>query len=68
MELFVYLAYHKGGNAIPRFQPELEKIARAAGARYMRFSSTRRGMLRIGPSAGYLPHSIEYVKELADGH
>jgi hypothetical protein len=64
IEFFVVLAYHRGGNAIARFQPQLELVARNAGARFMRFRSRRRGMLKIATRVGYCPRSVEYEKEL----
>src|SRR5262245_56557540 len=42
-ELFVYLAWHRGGDAIARFQPHLEAFAQLGGATIMRFQSRRRG-------------------------
>jgi len=64
IELFVYLVWHKGGDAIARFQPHLEIYAQLGGAKYMRFYTRRRGFIRVAQRAGYLPHNIEYVKEI----
>ena len=63
-ELFVHLAWHPGGDALPRFQPQLEFMARRIGASSMRFYSGRRGMLRLATRCGYAPRSVEYLKEL----
>jgi hypothetical protein len=63
-ELFVYLVWHQGGEAIARFQSHLEMFAHHGGARYMRFYSRRRAFLRVAERAGYCPHSVEYVKEI----
>lgn len=64
IELFVYLAFHQGGDAIARFQPHLEYMARSAKAKYMRFYSRRFGMLKLATKVGYRARSVEYVKEL----
>lgn len=66
-ELFIYLVWHQGGDAIERFQPHLEQLARTAGAKYIRFYSPRRGMLRAATQAGYVARAVEYIKELSDG-
>lgn len=66
-ELYIFLVWHQGGDAITRFQPHLEDFARLGGARHMRFYSQRRAFLRVAQSFGYRPRSVEYVKELADG-
>lgn len=66
-ELFVYLVWHQGGDAIERFQPHMEQVARAGGAKHIRFYSPRRGMLRAALRAGYAPRAVEYIKELSDG-
>lgn len=63
-ELFVYLVWHQGGDAIARFQPHLEMFAHLGGAKHMRFWSRRRAFLRVAEREGYRPHSIEYVKEI----
>lgn len=64
MEMFVLLAYHKHNEFKTEFGPQLEIIARVAGAKHIRFYSRRRGMLRHAMSAGFTPLAIEYVKEL----
>jgi hypothetical protein len=64
VELFVYLVWHQGGDAIGRFQPHLETFARLGGAKHMRFWSRRRAFLRVAKQHGYSMRSIEYVKEL----
>lgn len=64
VELFVYLVWHKGGDAIERFQPQLETFARFGGANHMRFFSRRRAFLRVAQQHGYSMHGVEYVKEL----
>lgn len=64
MELFVYLVWHQGGDAIKRFQPHFEAMARAGNCKYMRFFSRRFGMLKLAAHVGYRVRSIEYVKEL----
>lgn len=63
-ELYVYLVWHRGGDAIRRFQNHFETMARAAGARYVRFQSRRRGMFRLALKVGFLPRTVEFVKEL----
>jgi hypothetical protein len=63
-ELFVYLVWHQGGDAIARFQPHLEMFAHLGGAQHMRFMSRRRAFLRVAEREGYRMHSIEYVKEI----
>lgn len=64
-ELFVYLVWHQGGEAIARFQSHLEMFAHHGGARHMRFHSRRPAFLRVADRAGYRMHSVEYVKEIA---
>ena len=66
-ELNVFLVWHKGGNAIEKFQPHLEVFARLGGAKYMRFYSRRAAFLRVAQRAGYELRGIEYVKELQHG-
>jgi len=63
-ELFVYLVWHQGGDAITRYQPHFEAFARLAGARHIRFHSQRRAFMRLAQRFGYRPQSVEYVKEL----
>jgi len=63
-ELFVYLVWHQGGDAIARFQSHLEMFAHLGGARHMRFHSRRPAFLRVAQRAGYQMHSVEYVKEI----
>jgi hypothetical protein len=64
LELFLELACHPGGNAFVRFQPRLEDIARCAGAKCIRFYSRRPGMARLAATVGYVPRSVEFVKEV----
>lgn len=64
LELFVYLVWHQGGEAIARFQPHLEMFAFHGGAQHMRFHSRRPAFLRVAERAGYQMHSVEYVKEI----
>ena len=64
IELFVYVAWHEGGDAIARFQPHFEEFARLGGAQYMRFYSRRPAWLRVAQRIGYQLRGIEYVKEL----
>lgn len=66
-ELFIYLVWHPGADAIARFQPHLEQLARTAGAKHIRFYSPRPGMLRAALHAGYVTRAVEYIKELSDG-
>lgn len=66
-ELFVYLVWHQGGNAILRFQPHLEMFAQLGGAQFMRFYSRRPAFLRVATRAGYELRGIEYAKELSHG-
>lgn len=63
-ELFIYLVWHQGEDAIARFQPHLERLARVSGAKHMRFYSPRQGMLRAALRAGYVARAVEYIKEL----
>lgn len=67
MELFVLAAYHKSGRGIEEYQPHLEVVARSCGAQYVRFYSSRAGMLKLAVRAGYRPRSVEFVKELDHG-
>ena len=66
-ELFVFLVWHQGGDAILRFQPHLEMFAQLSGARFMRFYSRRPAFLRVATRAGYELRGIEYAKELSHG-
>jgi len=63
-ELFVYLVWHQGGEAIARFQAHLEMFAHFGGAQHMRFYSRRPAFLRVAERAGYQMRGIEYVKEI----
>jgi hypothetical protein len=63
-ELFIYMVWHQGGDAIARFQPHLDQFAAHCGAKYIRFYSPRRAFLRVAKRIGYQPRAIEYVKEL----
>lgn len=68
LELFVQLVYDPDGvNSIERLHKTFEDMARAAGARYMRFFSQRFGLMRVGPQFGFMPRGVEYVKELDHG-
>jgi hypothetical protein len=64
LEIFVYLMWHQGGKAAKRFCQRFDQIARATGARQIRFYSRRRGMARLTTPEGYRPRAIEYVKEV----
>ena len=64
MEIFVFLMWHQGGKAIRRFCQRFDQIARATGARQIRFYSRRRGMTRLMTPEGFRPRAIEYVKEV----
>ena len=66
-ELFVYLVWHQGGDAVDRFQPHLEAFAKLGDATYMRFYSRRPAFLRVATRIGYQLRGIEYVKELHHG-
>lgn len=63
-ELFVFLVWHQGGDAIPRFQSHLEMFAHLGGAQHMRFYSRRPAFLRVAERAGYQLRGIEFVKEI----
>lgn len=63
-ELFIHLAWHPGGNALTRFQADLELMARRCEAKSIRFYSCRRGMPRLVTPSGYHSRSVEFVKEL----
>lgn len=63
-ELFVYLVWHQGGDAIAIFQPHLEMFAHHGGAQHMRFYSRRPAFLRVAERAGYQLRGIEFVKEI----
>ena len=63
-ELFVYLVWHEGGDAIARFQPHLEMFAHFGGAQHMRFYTRRPAFLRVAERAGYQLRGIEFVKEI----
>lgn len=64
LELFIFLAWHPGGEGIPRFQPQFDEMARKVNAKFIRFRSGRAGMLRLAPLFGYHARSVEYVKEI----
>lgn len=64
LELYITLVYHKGGDAIRRFQHHFESLARAAGANYLRFGTRRPGMFRLATAVGYVPRTLEFTKEL----
>jgi hypothetical protein len=64
-ELFVYLVWHRGGEAIARFQSHLEMFAYLGGAQHMRFYTRRPAFLRVAERAGYQMRGIEFVKEIA---
>lgn len=66
-ELNVFLVWHKGGDAIERFQPHLEVFAQLGGAQHMRFYSRRAAFIRVAQRAGYELHGLEFVKELRHG-
>jgi hypothetical protein len=63
-ELFIHLAWHQGADALERFQPHLEVMARRCGASQIRFYSGRAGMLPLAGRYGYSARSVEYLKEL----
>lgn len=63
-ELFIYMVWHQGGDAIARYQPHFEVFAKHHGAKYIRFYSPRRAFLRVARRIGYQPRAIEFVKEL----
>jgi hypothetical protein len=64
LALLIYAMWHQCGNAVEKFHPHLEFMARAAGIRYVRFYSQRMGMARLVSRFGYRVRSIEYLKEL----
>lgn len=64
VELFVYLVWHQGGNAVERFAPHLEVFATLGEAQHIRFYSRRPAWIRVAQRIGYRLRGIEYVKEL----
>jgi hypothetical protein len=63
-ELFIYLVWHQGGDAIARFQAHLEMFAHHGGAQHLRFYTRRPAFLRVAERAGYQMRGIEFVKEI----
>ena len=66
-ELYVFLVWHQGGDAIEKFEPHFQAFARIGGAKYIRFFSRRPAWLRVAPRVGYHVGGVEYVKELHHG-
>jgi hypothetical protein len=64
LALLIYAMWHQCGNAIERFYPHIEHMARTAGFKYVRFYSQRPGMARLVARFGYRVRSIEFLKEL----
>lgn len=62
--LFVLAAYNKTGNAIDRYQGEIEQIAREAGCKEVEFSSPRRAFERVAAKHGYKVDTVTYRKEI----
>jgi hypothetical protein len=62
--LVVDIAYNKTGDAIDRYQAEMEEIAKEAGAKYLEFSSPRAGFKRVADRHGYEAVCTTYRKTL----
>lgn len=62
--LVVDIAYNKTGDAIDRYQSQIEEIAMEAGARYVEFSSPRAGFKRVADKHGYDVVCTTYRKTL----
>jgi hypothetical protein len=57
-------AYNKTGDAIAKYQPQLEKLAKAAESSYLEFSSPRSGFKRVAETHGYETVCTTYRKKL----
>jgi hypothetical protein len=62
--LVVEAAYNKAGDAIAKYQPELEELAKAAESSYLEFSSPRAGFKRVAANHGYDTVCTTYRKKL----
>lgn len=58
------IAWNKTGDAIDRYQPQLEEIALEAGAKYLEFSSPRIGFKKVAEKHGYDTVCTIYRKPL----
>ena len=58
------IAWNKTGDAIDRYQGELEEIAREAGAKYLEFSSPRIGFKKVAERHGYETVCTIYRKSI----
>jgi hypothetical protein len=64
LALLIYAMWHQSGDAVRRFNPHIEHMARAAGFKYVRFFSQRPGMARLVSRFGYRVRTTEFLKEL----
>lgn len=62
--LTVDIAYNKTGNAIDRYQSEIEDIAREAGCSFIEFSTPHEGLKRVVEKHGYETICTTYRKKL----
>ena len=62
--LIVDVAYNKTGDAIARYQPEIEELAKASKSSYIEFSSPRAGFKRVAAKHGYETVCTIYRKTL----
>ena len=47
----------RGGGAPERYLPEVKRLARLIGARWLRFHSVRKGWLKVAPRMGWVRQS-----------
>lgn len=51
--VFVWAAWSSRRDGLARYQPEIERLARMIGARWLRFHSKRTGFLRVAVILGW---------------
>lgn len=62
--MIVDIAYNKTGDAIDRYQDQMEDIAKEAGCAFIEFSSPRMGFKRVAEKHGYETICTIYRKKL----
>jgi len=62
--MIVDIAYNKTGDAIDRYQAQMEDIAKEAGCAFVEFSSPRTGFKRVAEKHGYETVCTIYRKRL----
>lgn len=62
--MIVDIAYNRTGDAIDRYQEQMEDIAREAGCAFIEFSSPRMGFKRVAEKHGYETVCTIYRKKL----